>query len=452
MSLNPFLSKNLLVSLLVLTLVGCSVRSLHNRSYVSGSLQDRTGLDLRSDDQDQSFKLPESVSLSDGLSEDEAVATALWNNAQFQADLVQLGFARADLIEAGLIRNPVFSLLFPWGPKQLEFTLNFPLEFFWQRPQRVKSARLNAEIVADNLIQHGLDLVRRVRIAYAELVLAREQALIKQEEASLKSEIADIASARLKAGDISGLEETAFLLESARTKEAAIRFARDAHQAEFGLKALLGMELGGMALHLTDTHNSFVLEEDVSVLLEGAFAARPDIRAAEIAIEAAGHQVGWERSKILNFTAMLDANEQGKEGFEMGPGMQIELPLLNMNNGKIARAKAELDRATKQYLSVKQRIAGDVLESYTNYKAAQKALQILSEDVLPAAQKAAVNAGEAFETGEISYLETLDFKRQLLEARLQKTIAEAAVWQAGINLKFSTGYTMDSQTGGGTYE
>jgi outer membrane protein, heavy metal efflux system len=64
--------------------------------------------------------------VDDGLSRDEAVAIALWNNAAFQVSVSQLGFARADLADAGLISNPVLSLLFPWGPKQLEWTLRWP--------------------------------------------------------------------------------------------------------------------------------------------------------------------------------------------------------------------------------------------------------------------------------------------------------------------------------------
>jgi len=415
-------------------------------------MHDRTGFDVRSEAQDQGFELPAGIVISDGLSEDEAVATALWNNAQFQVDLVQLGFARADLIEAGLLRNPVLSLLFPWGPKQLEAYVHLPIDFLWQRPKRVVSAKLNAEMVADDLIHHGLDLVRRVRIAYAELVMTGEQYVIMEEEALLSKEIALIASERLKFGDISGLEEAAFRLESGRAQEAALRFAQNAQQAEYNLKMLLGIDLEGIELKLTDTRSEIGTDEDISVLLKGAFAARPDLRAAEIALEAAGHRIGWERSKVLNFTAILDANGEGKEGFEMGPGLQIELPLLNMNSSNIARAKAELDFAAKNYLEVKQRIAGEVLESHSSCLTTREALRILEDEVLPAAQAAAAKAGESFELGEVSYLDLLEFKRQLMDARLQRSRAEAAFWQAGINLEFSTGFTLGLGEEGGTDE
>ena len=57
--------------------------------------------------------LPPDVNIADGLTQEEAVAIALWNSPSFQATLADLGIARADLAEAGLLRNPILSLLFP---------------------------------------------------------------------------------------------------------------------------------------------------------------------------------------------------------------------------------------------------------------------------------------------------------------------------------------------------
>ena len=432
--------KNLIFFLIVI-LHGCAVHSIHDESFVSNSINDRTGHQLRSPNEERTFKLPDKASLDDGLTKDEAVAIALWNNAQFQADLLAMGFARADLIEAGLLRNPVLSLLFPLGPKQFEATLNLPFDFFWQRPKRVAAAKLNAELVADNLIQHGLNLIREVKVAYTELVFTRERAKIIAEETALHNEIAVIASVRLRVGDISALEETAFRLEAARTQEASVRFTRDAKLAEEKLKTLLGLGLQESPLQLVLTPASSESDPEPSDLLNIAFAARPDLRAAEIAIEAAGRRVGWERSKILNLTATLDANGEGKEGFEMGPGLQLELPILNQNNGKILRALTELEQAVRQYLAVKHKIAREVREAHTQYRAAQQVLNILQVDILPPAKTAAKNAEEAYSIGEISYLELLAFKRQFLDSCLRKAEAEADMRRAEANLGFSTGFS-----------
>ena len=431
----------------IVFLASCAVHSVHNEAYVSDAISGRTGHELQTEKEEGVFQLPEDVTLEDGLTEDEAVAIALWNNAQFQADLVALGFARADLIEAGMLRNPVFSLLFPLGPKQLEATLNLPIEFFWQRPKRIAAAKLNAEQVADSLVQHGLDLIRDVMIAYADLQFTRECAEIIQEEAALRREVADIAAERLRVGDISGLEETAFRLEAARTSEASVRFARDAALAEDRLKNLLGLglELEKIMIQLSPVSKPGEIIDQPSDLLDAAFAARPDLRAAEIAIEAAGQRIGWERSKIFNFTVMLDANGEGKEGFEMGPGILLELPILSQNNGKVARAQAELIQSARQYIAVKHRIAREVSEAHTHYLTAQKALKILQADIIPTATTAADNATEAYAIGAISYLELLDFKRQLLQSRLRESEAKADLRRAEVDLEHSIGFRPHSE-------
>ena len=100
------------------------------------------------------------MTLEDGLTEDEAVAVALWNNPDFRVQLTDLGFARADLLEAGLLRIRCSRCLFPIGPKQFEMTLRFPFEVLRERPRRVAAANVALGRVATGLEQHGLNLMR----------------------------------------------------------------------------------------------------------------------------------------------------------------------------------------------------------------------------------------------------------------------------------------------------
>ena len=140
-----------------------------DRARIATGITDRAGVDARGlPVPGREWAAPPGAALDDGLDLDEAVAVALWNNADFQATLTTLGIARADLIEAGLLKNPVFSLLFPWGPKQLEFTASFAVDQLWQRPKRIEDARLNAEATAEQLVAHGLRLVADVRMAFFE--------------------------------------------------------------------------------------------------------------------------------------------------------------------------------------------------------------------------------------------------------------------------------------------
>jgi cobalt-zinc-cadmium efflux system outer membrane protein len=420
--------------------MGCAARSSYNRDSVSKAIAERTGHTLAEEAGPATPRFPAGVSLADGLTADEAVALALWNNAQLQADLTELGFARADLIEAGLLRNPILSLLLPLGPKQLEASLSLPIEVLWQRPQRVAAARLDAQRVAENLVQHGLDLARDAHIAFADLAIAQERKQILGEGARLRQEIADIAAARVRAGDLSALEESSARLEALRAQETAMSFAQEAEIFSARFNTLLGIELPDTSFALTPAPEIELPQQTLPELAKAAFASRPDLRAAELAIEAAGKRIGWERLRILNFTAVLDANGAGKEGLEMGPGAQVEIPLLNWNNGKVARAEAQMEQAACQYIAIKQRIALEVKEAHTNYLAARQALALCRGYWVPAASEAASRAQKTYAAGEVSYLFVLEINRQLLEARLREAEAVANLHRASARLQHSVGF------------
>jgi hypothetical protein len=81
------MKKIALATLLWLLPVCC----LAQTTDVSKSLETRTGHGLNLAKPGAASALPAGVTLADGLSEDEAVAIALWNNAALQSDLAQLG-------------------------------------------------------------------------------------------------------------------------------------------------------------------------------------------------------------------------------------------------------------------------------------------------------------------------------------------------------------------------
>jgi cobalt-zinc-cadmium efflux system outer membrane protein len=420
--------------------MGCATTVEDQRPFVSETIQERVAIGLPPTSDQEGFQMPGDVSLDDGLSEDEAIAIALWNNAQFQADLAQLGLAKADLQEAGMITNPALSLLFPVGPKQMEWTLSLPIELLWQRPYRVAYAELNANQVAQNMVQHGLGLVKDVLTSYADLNLAQDRARILREETTIHKEIVAITESRLKAGDISEMEAIAIRLAAAQSQEELIRFTNEAVMEKIRLKTLLGMVSDNRDIETAPGTIQFRQPLSEAELLRVAYAARPDMRAAELAIEAAGKALDWERSKIWNLTATLDANEEGSEGFEMGPGIQMELPLFYRNEGGRTRATAEMDQAVKRYLATRHQIAREVREAYHNYLSADKVLTLLRSKIIPDASKAADKAEKTYLLGDISYLAFLDFKQQLLDARLREAEAAASIRKAEAQLRFSVGF------------
>ena len=429
---------------LVSTLAGCAIRSPQYQSTVSKGIESRTGYSLP-DTKPLGHAIPDGVSLTDGLSEDEAVAIALWNNAAFQSDLTRLGFVRADLIEAGLLRNPVLSLLFPLGPKQLEFTVTWPLEQLWQRPRRVAVAKLDLEQVAENLVQNGLTLIRDVKVALRDLGHFRELARLADETLRVRRQIMEISESRLRAGDISELEANSFRVDVQRAEAESARLAHEILLAVDRTWALLGLEAeqrtGTFESPAARPGHKLPVPKDARELLTDALASRPELRAAELAIEAAGKRAGLERWKYFTLSGILDANAEGKSGFEAGPGLLGETPVLNQNQGGRARAAAELDRAARNYLAVRHRIILEVEDSHRKLVQARESHDYWGERIRPRLEEVVRITEKAYAGGEVSYLSVLEASRQLLDARLREIETAADVNRADAQLDWSLGRT-----------
>jgi cobalt-zinc-cadmium efflux system outer membrane protein len=430
----------ILATCAVTTWCACATTgNVPDRASVDAALRARTSHGIRVDG-DRS--LPPDVTLEDGLTENEAVSVALWNSPSFQATLTGLGIARADLVEAGLLRNPIFSLLFPVGPKQLEWTLQIPLDAIWQRPKRVAAARLNAQAVGERLVWDALSLVAETRTAHADAIAAERRLQMTSENVELAERLGAITEARLKAGDISELEARAVRSGEARILAMRRALEHDRNLARLNLAARLGMNTPADRIQLLPAQSR---EPTVcgteSSRLEDALASRPDVRAAEIGIEAATQRAGWERSRAFTLIGILDGNSEGREGAEFGPGIGVEVPVLSHNQGAIGRADAEIERASHQYAAVRAQVVDEVRSSAVRVEQATESLSAWRDEIVPSLEVEQRQAESAYQAGEIPLFVVLEVSRRLIDGRLQLLDAEADVRRATIALERSIGRT-----------
>ena len=420
---------------LTLVTVTCAACAASTTSVdLNAALRERTGHTIKPAD---GAALPPGVTLEDGLTADEAVAIALWNSPSFQLVLADLGLARADLVEAGLLRNPVLSLLFPWGPKQFEWTVQFPFEVLWQRPRRVAASQLNLESVSQRLVWDGLTLVADVRGAFADTLIAERRLALAGESAILTRRVADLTESRLRAGDISELEA-----RGARSDAARIDVLRKAAEYERDLAGLtligiIGLDPAALPIRMISGELSSCVTNDN--LFQEALASRPDIRAAELAIEAAGARARWEQSRILTLIGILDGNGQGAEGAEAGLGVSGELPIFSRNQGGISRAEAELERASRRYAALRAQVGVDVRTAAIRVRQAQATFDGWSTDIVPSLEIEQRQAESAYQAGEAPLFTLLDVGRRLIDGRMRQLEAEAALQKALVNLDRTIG-------------
>ena len=426
-----------------LLLSGCGGKSV-TLDQVSESVNARSGYQLTEKTEPKSLSLPPGIDLERGISEDDAIKLALWNNAVFQETLTDLGVANADLLRAEILPNPNLSLFFPLGPKQLEFTIRYPLETLWLRPQRIDIAELELERVAQNLVQNGLDVIRDVKLAIAELQLAQMRAKIAAQSADVLARSAALADARYRAGEVSELDVATAANDALRAKLEASLLVYEITVVHESLRRLTGLAFSDVNFILPESYQPPELSRTVAQLLDDALAGRPDLRAAEIAIEVAGENAGLAESEIYTLTGMFDSNSKGSENmFEAGPGAEFPIPIFDRNQAGIARSKAQLQKAGHRYAALRDQVAMEVRQAFARYQQAEQNIKAWRNQMKVPLEMTVDQANKAYAAGETSMLPVLDATWNLFDAKRREAESVAALRRAVAELERSLGGRLD---------
>jgi cobalt-zinc-cadmium efflux system outer membrane protein len=226
-----------LVAVLV-ALSGCTSVALNGGfDDVSATVEQRSGMKLfwnNGTDLDEQAAEKLASLLRNILTVDDAVQIALLNNRELQALYSDLGVAQADLVQAGLLNNPIFDASIKWptsggGKPELELAavMNFLDIFYLPLRKRVASARF--EEAKSRVTGSVLDLGGRVRTVFYshqanEQMLELRQTILQALAASF-----DVTRRLHEAGNISDLDfaRERALLEAGklalRSVEVAVR-------------------------------------------------------------------------------------------------------------------------------------------------------------------------------------------------------------------------------------
>jgi cobalt-zinc-cadmium efflux system outer membrane protein len=410
-----------------------------DRGTVSAELNCRMGVTLGPEMCDCEITLPYGLSLANELNENEVILIALWNNAAFQETLTDLGIARGDLIQAGLLPNPEFVILFSAPDKPWRYAVDFPLEALWLRPIRVAAADRESDRVAQRLTQAGLDLIRDVRQAYADVLLARGRVRVTEEGAKMRGEIARLAEVRHKAGDVSLQEASTAKIEAHQARQDVLRLSHDVGIAEEKLRQLLGLSGDRTPLRLEEAAPRIRTDLDPEALVADAVRSRPDVLAVEELVGAAAERLRIAKIGWVRVLGIADATAGNRDDHELGPAVRATLPIFHWNQGNIARATAELDKARRQRRTMQDQVTADVRQAHLRYDQARTELEALEQVVRPEVESAIRRAESAYKEGNTPYVVVLETTRQLLDSRLRREQLVSDLRRSWADLERSVG-------------
>jgi outer membrane protein, heavy metal efflux system len=360
--------------------------------------------------------------------------------------------AKADVVAAKVVPNPAID----YSGTRLrsgtntgsavvdEWSVEWPLLVFGQRGARRRAA---AAGVAATEAHVEADLAERalaVRIAYDDLLSQQERARILEEARSDLERVAKIVTGRRDAGEASEYDSLRVQTEF-RAMDASLGDARgDLADARGRLATLLGCPglsprvVGELKLDGAAPLDVDALWAIASKRLPALAAARKDSEAASAAASAARRDA-WP-VPVLSGGASLTQDAQSTSAIF---GVSIPLPILDRNQGAVARAQAKEGEATLERKALEAETRADLERAVAVAVERRAALAEIDAAVSSRVPEMRSMAESAYREGRGDVLELLDAFRSLISTRLARVDAFTSAAHAEADLLFLTGRAMD---------
>ncbi len=406
------------------------------------------------------------------LSLDRALVMALRNNRELRADLELIGQADADLVQAGLMQNPVinFMIMFPEGggrsmlrgsglPMQ-------PLQDLWLIPARQEVARAELQQAILRVADRAVATAAEVKATYARLQYAQEAIALIRENMALVGQSTDIIQVRQAAGQATQVEVTLSAIRSLRLRSDLI-----AMEAEYrGLQRELLLLIGHPSATddwrvelIAQTTAPPAAPPDEETLLSQAQAQRLDLKAAEWMVTAAHRRVALRKREGLpdlalglSFermaaprsnnpslagragNAVVEGVNNGLTGqmggggmpgpfapkmrevdFTVGPMVELEVPIFDWGQAQTARAVHEYNEQQARYEALAQGIIRAVRQARVSSQAAWEQVAFYRQSLIPEVERNLELARQSFVAGRESITVYFGVQEDLISLRLK---------------------------------
>ncbi len=288
--------------------------------------------------------------LADELTADRAVAVAMANSPRLQATLAELGVARADLLQASLVRNPLFEaeIRFPRDPfRPFELRLAQTLVDLIQLPRRRALGRTVFESAKLRVTSEVIRFAAEVRGEHAELLAASQHVALSRLNFEAAKASVELAQRQHDAQNITDLQ---LENDQAQYEQAKLDLAREEQRLVVAREMLLramGIRDASIEWRLPGAFPPLPSSEDDQQQLEQLAAARRlDIELARREVEMARARVPLARLAVLGDITVDGHYQRDANGARtVGPGIEVPIPIFNSGAAAKSRAEAEYLRA-----------------------------------------------------------------------------------------------------------
>lgn len=399
------------------------------------------------------------------------VASAHANNTDLRLQLARieeararLGLARSEQLpsiavqaEAARLRpsGDSLGLIGVRAPERNNFSLAGLLSYEIDLWGRLANERVAAEALLEESLfaREALELaiVTDVVATYFNLRSAERQREILMETLAVREETLRIEQIRYDAGETDDLVLSQLRSEVAATRAQVPQVQAQLSRLESALGLLLGREpaeLLGVPASAPGALDEIVRPERIpAVLPSELLRRRPDLRAAEAALESAAARVNIAETArlprldlglLLGTTALQLGDLFTSDAGTWRAGIDVSAPLFDFgrNRARIEAASAQWQQAGIRYEATVRAAFAEVRDALSFYDTSGNRLEATQQQ-LAAATRTRELAELRYREGVIGMIERLDAQRTLLstelahaEAVAERLIATAALFKA----------------------
>jgi cobalt-zinc-cadmium efflux system outer membrane protein len=366
----------------------------------------------------------------------------LLNNRELQATYSDLGVAQADLVQAGLLTNPIFdaSVMFPvrgGGRPDLELgaAMNFLNIFYIPLRKRVAAARF--EEAKTRVSGSVLDVAGRARSAFYTYEADEQMLELRRTVVEALSVSFELTRRLHEAGNISDLSlarERAQLEAgklALRSAEIAARQSREELNIVMGLWGeQIQWPTRGRLPELQD------LPGEIKDIERLALERSIDISAARQRWRAEGEQLGLTRWTALlpDFTAGPKA-ERNDGSWEVGPKLDFLIPLFDQGQARSARAISEIRRAQHEHYALAVRVRSQARAARDRLEGAADRALYYRDILLPLHERIVNESQLQYNAMQLSPLELLRAREQQIETAVSYVGALRDYWLARVDVE-----------------
>jgi cobalt-zinc-cadmium efflux system outer membrane protein len=434
------------VCLLLFGLTGCaSVNLSAGFPEVSVAVEERYAAKIvwnRGTELDQEAAEKLRTLLQRKLTADDAVQIALLNNRDLQAIYTELGVAQADLVQAGLFRNPILdaAVLFPLSGVRPDLQLTMVISFLdaLYVPLRKRVAAAQFEAAKFQVTGVVLDFAVQVRAVFHghqanEQLLELRQSIVHALTASY-----DVSRRLHEAGNITDLD-LARDRASMEASKLALRSAEvTARQSREQLNSFMGT-WGEDTKWDIDGRLPEIPSEPLrmSGIEQAALTRSIDLSHARQRILVAGQQLGYDRATALipALDLGVGAERELEEGWKVGPVLSVPIPLFDQGQARIGRALAELRRAQQEYYALAVRIRAVARAAQDRLQGTQDRALYYRDILLPLQERIVNEAQLQYNAMQVGIFQLLRDREQQIETGVAYVEALREYWLARAELE-----------------